>query len=456
MGNFVTVKKAKVLRFQLISVMYLLFISLSILQIPIEWLRTNINMAQYIDNATSVEMDNKQILSVYNEVEKIEREFYKEAGLDINRKIYKDPDGYSVTDMYFIRWKKAFTLFKKLIELKKYHLALPDNNPKKAEFKKLFASDLKNGLGSEKAVLWVEWKFKHVPSSVVVTWLAELKLRMKLLNGGIILKEEQNVDYLVLMAYNMEAVRPGDTVRIVVFNHEEMKVDATENDKVFDVTDWHGDTLFFIPKYLGVYSLSFKKNGVEETLKVTSIAKTFEREKDSKFNIFYEGMPAELHYVNLLNPGSAVCDCDPGIALNRSTNKVTFTPEKSGWCSFLINNSEGRVLLRDSIYVQKVPEPFLFAQGSSSGTMSRSRLKSDGFVSIYGTHPDLQKFKFKLTNIKYRLLGSSTELLTSDNNEIKLSAEQIDKVKYIIIQGANINTGSKDFVFEKPLVIQIK
>jgi hypothetical protein len=456
MGNFVTVKKAKVLRFQLISVMYLLFISLSILQIPIEWLRTNINMAHYIDDATSVKMDNKQILSVYNEVEKIEREFYKEAGYDIDKKIYKDPDSYSVTDMYFIRWKKALTLFQKLIDLKKYHLALPDNNPKKAEFKKLFAADLENGLGSEKATLWVEWKFKHVPAGVVVTWLADLKLRMKLLNGGIILKEEQNVDYLVLMAYNMEAVRPGDTVRIVVFNHEEMKVNATENDKVFDVTDWHGDTLFFIPKYVGVYSLSFKKNGVEETLKVTSIAKTFEREKDSKFNIFYEGKPAELHYVNLLNPGSTVCDCDPGIALNRSTNKVTFTPEKSGWCSFLINNSEGRVLLRDSIYVQKIPEPFLFVEGSSGGVMSRARLKSDGIINVYGNHPDLQKFNYKLTNLKYRLVGASSNVLYSTTNKITLNSEEIDKVKYIIIQGADINTVSKSFVFEKPLVIQIK
>ena len=76
MGNYVTVKKAKVLRFQLISVMYLLFISLSILQIPIDWLRTNINMAQYINNSTSVEMDNEKILAVYNEILDIEKEFY--------------------------------------------------------------------------------------------------------------------------------------------------------------------------------------------------------------------------------------------------------------------------------------------------------------------------------------------------------------------------------------------
>ena len=456
MGNFVRVKKAKVLRFQLISVMYLLFISLSILQIPIDWLRTNINISQYINNATSVEMDNKQILAVYNEIESIEKEFYKEVGYDIDKKIYKDPDSYSGTDMYFIRWKKGYKLFEKLVKLKKYHLALPDNNPKKAEFNKLFSDDLKNGLESEKATLWVEWKFKHVPAGVVVTWLADLKLRMKLLNGGIILKEEQNDDYLVLMAYNMEAVRPGDTVRIVVFNHEEMQVNATENDKVFDLTDWHGDTLFFVPKYVGIYNLSFKKNGVEETLKVTSIAKTFEREKDNKYNIFYEGKPAELHYVNLLNPAGISCDCDPNIAMNRSSNKVTFTPQKAGWCSFNINNKDGKALLRDSIYVQKIPEPFLYAEGTSGGVMSRTRLKADGFVNIYGTHPDLQKFKYSLSNIKYRLVGATNEVMNSTGNKISLSADQVDKVKYIVVQGADINTGSKGMVFEKPLVIQIK
>lgn len=456
MGNFVRVKKAKVLRFQLISVMYLLFISLSILQIPIDWLRTNINMSQYINNATSVEMDNKQILAVYQEIENIEKEFYKEVGYDIDKKIYKDPDSYSGTDMYFIRWKKAYKLFDKIVELKKYHLALPDNNPKKAEFKKLFADDLKNGLESEKATLWVEWKFKHVPAGVVVTWLADLKLRMKLLNGGIILKEEQNADYLVLMAYNMEAVRPGDTVRIVVFNHEEMQVSATENDKVFDLKDWHGDTLFFVPKYVGIYNLSFKKNGVEETLKVTSIAKTFEREKDNKYNIFYEGKPAELHYVNLLNPAGISCDCDPNIAMNRSSNKVTFTPQKSGWCSFVINNKDGKALLRDSIYVQKIPEPFLYAEGSSGSVMSRTRLKSDGFVNIYGTHPDLQKFKYSLSNVKYRLVGATNEVMSSSGSKLSLTADQVDKVKYIVVQGADINTGSKGMVFEKPLVIQIK
>ena len=41
MGGTVKIKKSKNLRFRLISVLYLLFISLTVLQIPIEWFRIN-------------------------------------------------------------------------------------------------------------------------------------------------------------------------------------------------------------------------------------------------------------------------------------------------------------------------------------------------------------------------------------------------------------------------------
>ena len=48
MAKYVKISKAKNLRFRLISVLYLLFISLSIIQIPIEWLRINPYYAKYM------------------------------------------------------------------------------------------------------------------------------------------------------------------------------------------------------------------------------------------------------------------------------------------------------------------------------------------------------------------------------------------------------------------------
>ena len=456
MGNFIKVKKAKVLRFKLISVMYLIFISLSMLQIPIDWLRTNINMAEYIGKSTKVVIDDPEISAVFEELSKIEVEFLKEVGYDIENKVYKNPDGYNLTDNYFIRLKKGYALFQKLVVLKKHYESLPADNPKRKEFLSLFENDLKNGLKSEKANLWVEWKFKHVPVGVVVTWLADMKLKMKLLHGGIITTEEQNRDYLVLMAYNIEAVRPGDTVRIVVFNHEKMEVSAKLANQSFQLNKWNKDTLLFIPEFVGVYELSFKKSGVEETLKVTSVAKTFEKEKDNKYNIFYQGKTSELHYVNLLNPGQVTCSGDPNASLDRQKSRVVFTPQTVGWCKFQVNNKDGRVLLRDSVYVQKLPIPYVYAKGVSGDLISRARLKADNQLAFYATHPDLQKFNFKLSNLKYRLVGLSTELLTSAGDVINIPTGNIEALRYVVVEAADINNEIKNMEFESPLVIQVK
>jgi hypothetical protein len=426
------------------------------LQIPIDWLRTNINMAEYIGKSTKVVIDDPEISAVFEELTKIEVEFLKEVGYDIENKVYKDPDGYNLTDNYFIRLKKGYALFQKLVILKNHYESLPEDNPKRKEFLSLFENDLKNGLKSEKANLWVEWKFKHVPVGVVVTWLADMKLKMKLLHGGIITTEEQNRDYLVLMAYNIEAVRPGDTVRIVVFNHEKMEVSAKLANQSFQLNKWNKDTLLFIPEFVGVYELSFKKNGVEETLKVTSVAKTFEKEKDNKYNIFFQGKTSELHYVNLLNPGQVTCSGDPNASLDRQKSRVVFTPQTVGWCKFQVNNKDGRVLLRDSVYVQKLPIPYVYAKGVSGDLISRARLKADNQLAFYATHPDLQKFNFKLSNLKYRLVGLSTELLTATGDVINIPTGNIDALRYVVVEAADINNEIKNMEFESPLVIQVK
>lgn len=426
------------------------------LQIPIDWLRINVNMADYIGKSTKVEIDDPEIADIYNEINQIEKAFLEEIDYNNVNNKYKNLDGFNVTDRYFIRKKKGYALFDKLVVLRKHYESLPADNPKGNEFKNLFESDLINGLKTEKANIWVEWKFKHVPVGVVVTWLADLKLKMKLLHGGIITTEEQNRDYLVLMAFNIEAVRPGDTVRIVVFNHEEMEVSAKQGGQTFELNNWNKDTLLFIPKYVGVYDLSFKKNGVEETLKVTSVAKNFEKDKINKYNIFYQGKSSELQYVNLLNPGEISCGCDPEAKIERQKSKIAFTPKSVGWCKFQINNSDGMLLLRDSVFVQKLPIPFIYAKDVSGDVISRVRLKADNKLVLYATHPDLQKFNFRLSNLKYRLVGLSTEQKTSSSETINIPTDNLEALRYIVVEAADINNEIKNMEFESPLVIQVK
>ena len=75
---------------------------------------------------------------------------------------------------------------------------------------------------------------------------------------------------------------------------------------------------------------------------------------------------------------------------------------------------------------------------------------------MYATHPDLQKFNFKLSNLKYRLVGISTEPLTAADNVINIPTDKLESLRYVVIEAADINNEIKNMEFESPLVIQVK
>ena len=168
------------------SFLYLLFIALSIIQIPIEWLRINPTIANYLNSSTTTQaVSIIQIRSALNAVDQIESEYLKKVIEKDNMKVIKEPTSYSASDNFFITNKKADYLFRKFVDLKNYYASLPKDNVKRKEFEKLFSGDLENGLRNNNPIIWAEWKFKHVPTTVVMTLLAEMRLRLNLLNGGI-------------------------------------------------------------------------------------------------------------------------------------------------------------------------------------------------------------------------------------------------------------------------------
>ena len=137
-------------------------------------------------------------------------------------------------------------------------------------------------------------------------------------------------------------------------------------------------------------------------------------------------------------------------------SKVEFIPNSPGWCHFEISNNQGKKLLEDSIYVQKLPTPFVYAKEVSGSSLSRARLKAQGIVSLSASHPDLQKFEYKLSNVNYRLVGATTDTFSVEGNVISVPTEFRDNVKYIVVESADINTNIKGFKFETPLIIEVK
>jgi len=239
-------------------------------------------------------------------------------------------------------------------------------------------------------------------------------------------------------------------------DHEKMKVSATLNEKVFTLNKWKSDTLLFIPPTAGDYSLLFNKNGFEESLKIKVMPKGFVGKSEHAFQTFYEGKSAELRYVNLLNVGSASCNCDPNLSIDKSKGLVKFTPNSPGWCKFKITSTDGMGLLNDSVFIQQIPIPFIVVDGASDRTVSVGRLSNSKKISFKAVHPDMPNFNYTIENMDVKLVGLKDGVKTINGGTIELTSDQIAQLQYVVVDKFSIQTQIKPIQFQEPLVIQIK
>jgi hypothetical protein len=456
MTKYVKIKKAKNLRFRLISVLYLLFISLSIIQIPIEWFRINPTMASYLASTTSKDVVVLEIRATLDAVDQIDAEFTKSLGYDEKNKIYREPNGYSSTDNFFIIKKKSKFLFEKLTSLKNYFQKMPTTNPKRKEFERLFAGDLENGLSNNKFILWSEWKFKHVPATVVKTLLAELKLRLNLLNGVIELEAKgDKIEKIVMLAYNLDVLKPGDTATFVVSKKAETSVKINLAGSPVNDYKWKGDTLYFIPKTTGQYEVVFDSKGVFDKLNITVIPAGFDDDKKETLQTFFVGKKASVRYTNVLKADKVMCSCSESNTITQSSGKIEFTPTVAGWCAFQVNGGNGQPLLYDSIYIQDLPTPKIVVNGSSNGAISVNRLMQTRSVSISAIHPEMLNFNYDVIKVNYTIIGVNRETKSSQGAKIDLSGMDVAKIKYLLINEVDIKTTVKLINLKEPVLIEI-
>ena len=169
MANYVKISKSKNLRFRLVSILYLLFITLTLLQIPTEWLRVNARISTDLVKITSADkISDIQLANAIKQIENLQTEFNSLSS------IQKDPTGFKATDDFFIYKKKGAQIFTILHELNVYFQQRSPSDPSRIKFQDLFKDDLKNGLENGQYKVWMEWKFKNVPGSVAQLLVNEL------------------------------------------------------------------------------------------------------------------------------------------------------------------------------------------------------------------------------------------------------------------------------------------
>lgn len=456
MPKYVKISKAKNLRFRLISVLYLLFISLSIIQIPIEWMRMNPYAAKYLRDVKSKGIVSSELQEARNEVIRIDSTFVAAVGFDKERNSVIEPSGYSAVDKFFIREGYAEELFNALVKLKKYYEAQAETDEKRKEFDRLFAADLKNGLLSENRNIWVEWKFRHVPSTVARTLLAEFKLRLNLLNGAIELgMGREKTNSLIKLAFNVDLLQLGDTASFVLTDKLNTKVEVSQGSASSNDYFWASDTFNLVPQSTGEYTITFKTEDVSEEINVLVRPTTFIKEKGEAVQFFYEGKSADLKYQDISNVGKLICDCSEPNSTTYQPGKVSFVPNRSGWCNVALQSKGGAVLINDSVYIQELPTPLIFGSNVSSNRISRARLKQQGELRVIAKHPDMDNFNYDVVNMNVTIIGRNIEEREVTGANIQLTQTDLDNVQYIQVNQVNVTTEVKDFQISEPLIIEI-
>lgn len=456
MGKYVKIKRAKNLRFRLISVLYLLFISLSIIQIPIEWLRVNPYYSKYFRSISSKDSVAPEIQKAITVIDAIDSLFVAKIGFDKENNTIIEPSGYSGTDKFFIVDKKATSLFQAIVDLKKYYLTLDEKHPKRKEFLRLFKGDLENGIEKEKELIWMEWKFKHVPATITRMLLAELKLRCHLLNGAIDLDTKgEKAKQIVRVAVNVDMLQLGDTATFVIGSEIKTDVQVSFAGKIVNEQKWKGDTLFFIPKSTGDYKIKFMALGMEDILDIKVLPTTFLEENGESVHFFFEGKQSSVKYTNVGKIGNVKCDCASSESIKIGENEIFFTPNKEGWCFFNVTNTQDQDIIADSVYVQPLPQPILIVENTSASRISKSRLLQQKSIIVTATHPDMDNFNYDIESMEIVLIGNGNVTKTINGASISLTAENLETIKYVQIKQVNVSTAVKQFKLSEPLLIEI-
>src|SRR6056300_1324872 len=413
MSNWVKITKAKQLRYKLISVMYLIFIALSIINIPIEWLHVNKFMSPLLTETTIVSIENEDLNAVYQSVEQTKSDFYLALGYDEATGTYREPFGYSVTDAFFISQDRGKALQESLQEV---HSHADRLGPQQlALFNDLFAEDLENGLLDDDHH-WAKWKFKHVPASMAEVLLNEIILRVRLISGDLefkggkgggqnksIVEYETNLDYLVI----------GDTLK-VKSSLDNIKATVAIGGDSIAMTQ-QGDFLYFVPRTTGNHTLTLRGKTVEEQYTFIVLPAQIANREQKAFITYFEGAPSTLELGTVISGGAVNCSCDPEAKYRNST--LNFTPDAEGWCQLQLRGANGILLLNDSVYVQPAPRPYFKVKGLVNGDQLPQGTDE---VALEAFHPSVPA-TYEVVSITYEKLSAEAGDETVESSTLKLT-----------------------------------
>lgn len=473
MGSTVKIPKRKNLRYKLVSVLFLLFISMAITQIPIDWMRVNPIIFSDLDN-NLLELDNsdKDIHDLIQEVDSMYHTFLTDGNIVLDEG-YKGHGDYAFTNRFFYLGNGAERFFSMLTVFRDKLISSGDDE-KLNYFDEVFEDDIANGLKDKNFDEWKRWRFKDVPHSVTALICMDYKVSLSLFfnnvgaydsSDGILAddpKDESTEDESVedrlklKIAFNLESLKLGDTARFIFEpGISKQVIISLKGQRVTDELIFLGDTVAFIPTKTGIYRMLINSNGKSDVLSIAVRPRKLEPKDITALHHIYIGKKTTLEYASLARVWSLRSPCLDYNNVELGDNSITFTPQQQGWCSLKFLNKQGDLVLFDSVYVQPVPVPFLIAEGVSDFKISRNRLMELNELTIRALRPAIEGLDFNISSMTVEFFGSRNNKKTVNSGTIDFTSDELKWVQHLRVSEVVVNHASGSISINEPLLIEI-
>jgi hypothetical protein len=453
MPQYVKIKNSKNLRFKLISLMYLIFLVLSVIQIPVGWLKVSPGIQTYIAKPKSIFQDST-LIQIEKTLNKVDNDF--KVALGYNEVTGKIPEinSYSITDKFFIDDANANIVYDQLKKLNSWSEELPTTDIRRELYKKMFVKDLENGLSKNDQTQWSTYKWKHVPAVFARNMLEELKLRLKLLNTGPLEETETGEEPSFTLMTEYSSMRVGDEATLTTKGDTLISLEVLRNNIPTNDFKIDGNSFVITPQFAGTYVVNAKGLSKNESMIIEVLPAGFPSKEALPFRVCYKGVN---YFQTIPFKGGDLtlsCSADPNASFTAATGRISFRPNNVGWCSIKLNQKEG-LLFFDSVFVKPLPEPILQIKGLPNLAISRKRLLQIDKLVIEATHPSFEPGVFEVISYTKRSLGKITTISKINGNEISLDPTEKPFIKYLILYDVEVRMGVETQKIEQPIIIQI-
>jgi hypothetical protein len=453
MARFVRIKKSKNLRFKLISLMYLVFLVLSIVQIPSDWLKVNQHIRTYI-NKPEGNYEDASLDELAFRFERVYDNFIKFINFDKTTGKLKESNSFSQNDEFFIKSNSGIELYQIILDLKKWAQLLPENDQSKQLFYDLFKEDLNNGIEKEESTKWLNWRWKHIPISLSINLMEELKLRLKLLSQFEKKLDNTRNKNAFRIRNNQSKMRVGDKTELLLNGDSIEYVRITRNDVISEEYTINGDTLIFNPTFSGKYQLSIiGKNSIEK-LEIDVKPKPFGNSNQEVLKVVYVGVKYQESIIGLKRGMTLISDEGCNAKLNYNKFNIEYLPEKSGWLRMRVSNQNG-LFCFDSIYAKPLPKPLIRIKDLASNVLSKKRFIKNGELELIAMHPSFENNVFEIKSFKVKWVGMGGRTENINGTILNVNAEEIQKMQYLIIHSIEYKSGIEIIKKDQPIIIQI-